>query len=120
MGRECFGEIPSALNHFGGVTTSAKMEELSFWFLGVTYASDASQFHWLASTDTFGRLNECCKRLSRRGALNLPGAHSWMNTTNSATNSLFILLAIVVVIVGRIYGVFDIIAARKGQFIFEG
>ncbi|CAE8588257.1 unnamed protein product [Polarella glacialis] len=112
-GRHAFaqvcGEAPPALRP-GSATTSASLEQLSFWLLGAIITSDADRRRWLASTDTRGRLAECRARLQAAGnrpVLNLPGADSWMHPGQSSLSSLALLLAILVVFAAKALGLFD-------------
>lgn len=104
---EHFGDVPALR---GTSTTSANLEVLSFWLLGVLVSDAVHRARWLGSTDTRGRLEDALSRLQAgtgRPMLDLPGARSWMNAGQSATNSLLLLLAVVALLIAKALGLFD-------------
>mmetsp|Transcript_126013 Transcript_126013/g.306157 ORF Transcript_126013/g.306157 Transcript_126013/m.306157 type:complete len:451 (-) Transcript_126013:64-1416(-) len=103
-----FGEVP--VLRTDGATTSASMERLSFWLLGVLLVDLSERRQWLACVDTRARLESCRERLAAAGTrpvLDLPGARSWMNPGQSALSSFALLLAIVAVLVAKAMGLFE-------------
>jgi len=93
-----------------GATTSAAMEQLSFWLLGALVSDDDHRRRWLASVDTRGRLEACRNRLQMAGSrpvLDLPGARSWMNPGQSTLGSFCLLIAIVALFFAKAMGLFE-------------
>lgn len=109
-GRRVFAE------HFGDVlaapaaghpATSASLEKLSFWLLGVITTKPGERRRMLLSQETRGRLEHCRTRLEAAGQrpiLNLPGASSWMSPGQSALKSLALLVAIMALLVAKALG----------------
>lgn len=105
-----FGDAPALRVSGSGVTTSAAMEQLSFFLLGALVNDDAHRRRWLASVDTRGRLEACQRKLETAGsrpALDLPGARSWMNPSQSSLGSLGLLIVIIALLVAKALGFFD-------------
>eukprot|EP00929_Paragymnodinium_shiwhaense_P000239 TRINITY_DN100491_c0_g1_i1.p1 TRINITY_DN100491_c0_g1~~TRINITY_DN100491_c0_g1_i1.p1 ORF type:complete len:423 (-),score=108.18 TRINITY_DN100491_c0_g1_i1:60-1328(-) len=107
----------------GNATTSAALEQLSFWLLGSLVSNDSHRRTWLAAVDTAGRL-EASRTLLRtagsRPILELPGARSWMNPGQSAFSSLALLLVIVAVLVAKAMGFFDQRRQQGGHYHGRG
>eukprot|EP00931_Biecheleriopsis_adriatica_P094279 TRINITY_DN67947_c0_g1_i1.p1 TRINITY_DN67947_c0_g1~~TRINITY_DN67947_c0_g1_i1.p1 ORF type:complete len:427 (+),score=98.81 TRINITY_DN67947_c0_g1_i1:43-1281(+) len=102
------GEAPTVLRSRQGSTTSAAMEQLSFWLLGAIKMDESQRRRWLESTDTRGRLEECQGKLKTAGArLNLPGSDSFMHPEASSLSSLLLLLAIIGLLAAKALGLFD-------------
>lgn len=100
------GEAPTVLR--GQATTSAGMEQLSFWLLAALAVDATEREHWLRSTDTRGRLQACHDVLvSAKGrlVLSLPGVRSWMSPGSS--NSLALLLVVIALLAAKAMGLFD-------------
>jgi len=96
--------------------TSASLERLSFWLLGVILTDAAERRRWLGSVDSRARLEHVHMKLEtagRRPTLNLPGAGSWMSPGQSAFSSLALLVVIVALLVAKAFGVFESGAFRR-------
>lgn len=112
-GRHAFaaahGDVPQ-LRSSTGATTSAALEQLSFWLLGALVSDDGEKRRWLASVDTRARLEASRRRLELAGSrpiLDLPGARSWMNPGQSGLSSIALLIAIVALFLAKAFGLFE-------------
>lgn len=103
-----FGETPTIQNR---PITSASLERISFWLLGTLVPDDAAEHRAMTrSSDTRARLEHCRAKLAAAGSrpvLDLPGARSWMHPGQSAFGSFGLLLALVVLLLAKSWGLFE-------------
>mmetsp|Transcript_31972 Transcript_31972/g.61799 ORF Transcript_31972/g.61799 Transcript_31972/m.61799 type:complete len:411 (-) Transcript_31972:46-1278(-) len=115
-----FGETPAMQRR---AITSASLERISFWLLGTLVPDDATEHRrWIRSTDTRARLEHCRAKLAAAGSrpvLDLPGARSWMHPGQSALGSFGLLLALLVLLLAKNWGLFEGGGHNYGQYDWD-